>query len=124
LPLPPASARLARFDNGGLGFLLQEGERAYLVRTVVPAEHDGKYPRSDHVQVLGAKYPAELAILLETLLNQRPKTCAVEMIKSVPSSSLPRERKEDLLKRAAAHPEREISRWADLELKALEAERP
>jgi hypothetical protein len=81
----------------------KEGERAYLLRALFPKESHGKYPRYNPAVALAAKYPQDLVRVYEMILKDRPDTVAISVVDALVESSLPREKKLELLRRGASH---------------------
>jgi hypothetical protein len=100
----------------------KEGEEAYLMRNVLPARPDARWPNTRILQVLAAKYPRTLAKVYQTILTDRPLIASSYVAAAIRTSALPREEKRDLLQRGAFHNQVGIRNAALAALKELDKE--
>jgi hypothetical protein len=94
-------------------------EREYFAKNALGKK---SWPEALMIQILGQKYPEELAGIYTTLLEQRPEMQSWPIAEQIGGSALPRERKIELFSLAGKHPNLEHRRAAFWELKKLDGD--
>lgn len=98
----------------------QAGEEAYLVAHVLPEDEKAEWPNGRIVEIIVNKYPNYLSEIYRTILEQRPRMYTHDVAKAIAESSLPRETKLALFRRAAEDPNLERRRFGLWHLKDLD----
>lgn len=80
------------------------------------------WPETVMIQILGQKYPEELAGIYKTLLEQRPEMQSWPIVEQMGRSALPKEKKIELFSLAGKHSNLEHRRAAFWELKKLDGD--
>jgi hypothetical protein len=96
-----------------------EGEEAYLLAHVLPADESGAGANQTMIRIIGRKYPGHLPGIYRTILEKRPRMQTHDVAEAIAESSLPRETKLELFRRAAEDPDLEHRKVASYHLKKL-----
>jgi hypothetical protein len=90
----------------------KQGEEKYLLAHVLPAGPEAQDPNDHLLWVIARRYPRRLVGVYRTVLEGRPDVQSGPVAEAVSNSTLPREEKIELLRRAARHANPEHRRVA------------
>ncbi len=98
----------------------KEGEEAYFLRNVLPADKNTQSPNTVMLDIISKKYPEHLPKLYKTILEERPNIESSSLAEAVATSSLPEDQKRDLFLHASRNKNLEHRRIGLLKLQKLD----